>query len=69
MNLNLMTAERDVYNALDWVRTLGDFQRGLRTILSLFMIVLTYNNYETYMISQLYKSSRKTEIDETIDET
>ena len=54
MNLNLMTAERDVYNALDWVRTLGGFQRGLRTILSLVMIVLTYNNYETYMISHLY---------------
>ena len=25
MNLDLRTAERDVYNALDWVRTLGGF--------------------------------------------
>ena len=57
MSLNLMTAERDVYNALDWVRTLGGFQRGLRTILSLVMIVLTYNRYEAYMISKLYQKN------------
>ena len=54
MNLHLMTAERDGYNALDWVRSLGGFQRGLRTIFSLVIIVVTYNNFETYMVSNLY---------------
>ena len=51
MCLNLATADRDVYNALDWIKELGGFQRGLRTIFSLFLLVLTYKNYETYMVS------------------
>ena len=55
MNLNLETADRDVYNALDWVREMGGFQRGLRTIFNLFLIIMTYNHYETYMVSNLFK--------------
>ena len=54
MNLNLETADRDVFNALDWVRELGGFTRGLRTIFYIVLIVITYRNYETYMVSQLY---------------
>ena len=54
MSLDLETADRDVYNALDWIREMGGFQRGLRTICSLFLIILTYQNYETYMVSHLY---------------
>ena len=55
MNLNLETADRDVFNAFDWVRELGGFTRGLRTIFSLMLIVITYRNYETYMVSHLYQ--------------
>ena len=55
MNLNLETADRDVFNALDWVRELGGFTRGLRTIFNLVLIVITYRNYETYMVSKLYR--------------
>ena len=54
MNLNLETADRDVFNALDWVRELGGFTRGLRTIFNIVLIVITYRNFETYMVSQLY---------------
>ena len=54
MNLNLETADRDVFNALDWVRELGGFMRGLRTIFNIVLIVITYRNFETYMVSQLY---------------
>ena len=59
MNLNLETADRDVYNALDWVREMGGFQRGLRTIFSMFLIIMTYNHYETYMVSQLFKGRNR----------
>ena len=59
MNLNLEVAERDVYNLLDWIRSLGGFQRGLRTIFFLFIYAFTYKNYETYMVSQLYKRPNK----------
>ena len=55
MNLDLEVTEREVYSLLDWIRSLGGFQRGLRTIFSLFLMVVTYKNYETYMVSQLYK--------------
>ena len=42
MNLDLEVAERDVYNLLDWIRSLGGFQRGLRTIFSIFLLFMTY---------------------------
>ena len=54
MCLNLATADRDVYNTIDWIKELGGFQRGLRTIFSVFLLVLTYKNYETYMVSKLF---------------
>ena len=54
MNLNLETADRDVYNALDWIREIGGFQVGIRRIFGLFLIAMTYKNFETYMTSQLF---------------
>ena len=51
MNLDLDVAEREVYSALDWIRSLGGFQRGLRTIFSLLLLIMTYKHYETYMVS------------------
>ena len=51
MNLNLEVAERDVYTLLDWIRSIGGFQRGLRTIFSIFLLLFTYKHYETYMAS------------------
>ena len=51
MNLNLRTVERDVYNLLDWIRSLGGFQKGLRTIFQIFIVIFTYKRYETYMVS------------------
>ena len=59
MNLDLEVTEREVYSLLDWIRSLGGFQRGLRTIFSLFLMVLTYKNYETYMVSQLYEKPNR----------
>ena len=55
MNLNLEVAERDVYTLLDWIRSIGGFQRGLRTIFSIFLLFFTYKQYETYMVSKLYE--------------
>ena len=55
MNLNLEVAERDVYTLLDWIRSIGGFQRGLRTIFSIFLLFFTYKHYETYMVSKLYE--------------
>ena len=51
MNLDLDVAEREVYSLLDWIRSLGGFQRGLRTIFSLSLLIMTYKHYETYMVS------------------
>ena len=59
MNLNLETVDRDVYNALDWIRELGGFQRGMRTICGLALIILTYQNYEAYMVSQLFERPKE----------
>ena len=59
MNLNLETVDRDVYNALDWVRELGGFQRGMRTMCGLVLMIMTYQNYESYMISQLDQSKNE----------
>ena len=61
MSLDLETVDRDVYNALDWVRELGGFTRGLRSIFSLVLIVLTYNHYESYMISELFQREEKSQ--------
>ena len=49
-NLHLETVDRDVYNLLDWIGEMGGFQRGLRTIFAVFLLALTYNNYESYMV-------------------
>ena len=54
MNLDLEVAEREVYSLLDWIGSLGGFQRGLRTIFSLMLLIMTYKRYETYMVSKLF---------------
>ena len=56
MNLDLETADRDVYNMLDWVKEIGGLLKGLRMIFSLVVLVLTYKNFETFMISHLFQS-------------
>ena len=55
MNLNLETADRDVYNVLDWIREIGGFLVGIRRIFGLFLIAMTYKNFETYMTSKLFQ--------------
>ena len=54
MNLHLEVVEREVYSLLDWIRSLGGFQRGLRTIFSIMLFIWTYKRYETYMVSNLF---------------
>ena len=61
MNLNLEVTERQVYSLLDWIRSLGGFQRGLRTIFSLALLILTYKRYETYMVSHLFQRTKEDE--------
>ena len=56
MNLNLETADRDVYNTLNWIQDLGGMMKGIRMIFSLLLYLLTYSNYETYMIANLFES-------------
>ena len=56
MNLNLETADRDVYNTLDWIQDLGGMMKGIRMIFSLLVYLLTYSKYETYMLSYLFES-------------
>ena len=55
MNLNLATADRDVYNILDFIGDVGGLERGLRTIITLVMMLLTYKSIETYMVTQLFQ--------------
>ena len=56
MNLNLETADRDVYNMLNWIQDLGGMMKGIRMIFSLLLYLLTYSNYETYMLKHLFES-------------
>ena len=58
MNLDLDTADRYVYNVLDWVATLGGFLRGLRIIFGLLLIAPLYNFYEMTMIGHLYHAKK-----------
>ena len=59
MNLDLATAEREVFNILDLVSILGGFQRGLRTILTFILAVITYKNYEKFMVAELFQSTKE----------
>ena len=56
MNLDLETADRNVYNVLDWISTLGGFLRGLRIIFTILLLVPLYNYYELTMVEHLYQS-------------
>ena len=51
MNLNLATADREVYHALDWLGDMGGLFDGLRIILSSVVLILTYKSYDTYMVA------------------
>ena len=51
MNLNIRTYDREVYNALDWLGDLGGLYDGLRGIVMLFLILLTYKKYDTFMVA------------------
>ena len=55
MSLNLRTYDREVYNFLDWLGDIGGLYDGLRGIFMIFLSVLTYKRYDTYMVSQLYQ--------------
>ena len=51
MSLDLRTYDREVYNFLDWLGDIGGLYDGLRGIIMIFLSVLTYKRYDTYMIS------------------
>ena len=55
MNLNLRTYDREVYNFLDWLGDLGGLYDGIRGIFMIFLAVITYQKYDTYMVSRLYE--------------
>ena len=56
MNLNLETADREVFNALDWVEEMGGFYKGLKLLSTASLLVFASKNFEKYMISHLYGS-------------
>ena len=55
MSQNLATVDREVYTALDWVGDLGGLFDGLSLIFSLVLAILTYKNYDTYMVAKLFQ--------------
>lgn len=55
MSLNLRTYDREVYNFLDWLGDLGGLYDGIRGIFMIFLGVMTYQRYDTYMVSRLYE--------------
>ena len=61
MNLDLETADRDVYNTLDWVREIGGLIKGLKIFSSLVLLVLHIKNIENYMISHLYSGQENSQ--------
>ena len=61
MSLDLRTYDREVYNFLDWLGDVGGLNDGLRGIFMLFLSVLTYKRYDSYMVSQLYQQESKNE--------
>ena len=58
MNLDLATAEREVFHILNWVATLGGLNLGLRTLFSLILAVATYKNYEVKMVQHLFDNHK-----------
>ena len=42
MNLNMITADREVYHALDWLGDLGGLFDGLRGMCAVCVALLTY---------------------------
>ena len=51
MNLNLLSIEREVYNTLDLIGDTGGVMEGLNVICIAFLSILTYKNYDTYMVA------------------
>ena len=49
MSLDLRTYDREVYNFLDWLGDLGGLYDGVRGIFVIFLGVMTYQRYDTYM--------------------
>ena len=55
MSMDLATVDREVYTALDWVGDLGGLFDGMKLIFSLVLAILTYKNYDTYMVAKLFQ--------------
>ena len=54
MNLNLDTAEREVYHFLDWIGDLGGLLDGVNAICLVCVVFFTYKTYDNYMASKLF---------------
>ena len=59
MNLNMLETEREVYSGLDWIGDMGGLLDGLNAICVLFLGLVNYNLYSSYMVSQLFQSQTK----------
>ena len=55
MSTNLATVDREVYTGLDWVGDLGGLFDGLKLMFSSVLAILTYKNYDTYMVAKLFQ--------------
>ena len=53
--MNLATVDREVYTGLDWVGDLGGLFDGLKLMFSSVLAILTYKNYDTYMVAKLFQ--------------
>lgn len=58
MNLDLATLARSGYTPLDVLSDVGGIQSILISALGIFIGILNYNNFDNFMVSQLFKIQR-----------
>ena len=53
--MDLTTVGREVYTGLDWIGDLGGLFDGLKLMFSSALAILTYKNYDIYMVAKLFQ--------------
>ena len=65
MNLDMTSINRVVYSFVDWLSDLGGLSKTITSIVSVFFLMLKYNELDFYMVSKLYT---RREVDGIINE-
>ena len=58
-DLNQYRVDREAYNMLDWLGDIGGLKEAIVIVLSFLYGLLTYNKFENFLVSKLYKSTNK----------